>query len=233
VCVASLARPEKSPAPKREFSQALQSDLGRPVPLAEINRFSPNAIDGYFRAVPPRQEGRMRYRHETRGGMRWTRHVRTTNDVVRGRRSRVVLTPRRWRQVGDDAPHPADDGDNKARSPRRARRKPLKPLRREGRTVRRTCGDYTRVLFHFARETNGCLLAPGFPCALRFASGLSSSTARARGAARRPTHAHQLPLRCRLIVATCCYRESEVGPSDSWLTAEADVGSHRTVMGIC
>jgi hypothetical protein len=107
-------------------------------PVAEINCFSPRAIDGYFRPVPPRQEGRMRYRHETRGGMRWTRHVRTTDDVVRGRRSRVVLTPRRWCQVCGmamsaltGATRRAGDGDNKARSPRRVRRKPLKPLRRE------------------------------------------------------------------------------------------------------
>jgi hypothetical protein len=35
-----------------------------------------------------------------------------------GRRSRVVLTPRRWRQVGEDAfAIHAGDGDNKARSP--------------------------------------------------------------------------------------------------------------------
>jgi hypothetical protein len=46
-----------------------------------------------------------------------------------GRRSRVVLTPRRWRQVsGDNA---TGDGDKQARSPGRARRKPLKPLRGE------------------------------------------------------------------------------------------------------
>jgi hypothetical protein len=39
----------------------------------------------------------------------------------------VVLTPRRWRQAcGINS---AGDGDNKARSPGRARRKPLKPLR--------------------------------------------------------------------------------------------------------
>jgi hypothetical protein len=45
----------------------------------------------------------------------------------RGRRSRVVLTPRRRRQVcGGNV---ASDGDKKARSPGRARRKPLKPLR--------------------------------------------------------------------------------------------------------
>ena len=29
----------------------------------------------------------------------------------RGRRSRVVLAPLGWRQVGDDASHRADDGD--------------------------------------------------------------------------------------------------------------------------
>jgi hypothetical protein len=56
-----------------------------------------------------------------------------------GRRSRVVLTPRRWRQVGGR--DSAGDGGNKARSPGRARNKLLKPLRREGRVFRWTCGD--------------------------------------------------------------------------------------------
>jgi hypothetical protein len=56
----------------------------------------------------------------------------------RGRSSRVVLTPRRWRQVsrrrvrlnraGQNL-HPRDDGGKRARSPGRARSKPLKPLR--------------------------------------------------------------------------------------------------------
>jgi len=36
---------------------------------------------------------------------------RLTSDVVRGRRSRVVLAPLGWRQVGEDALHRADDGD--------------------------------------------------------------------------------------------------------------------------
>jgi hypothetical protein len=61
------------------------------------------------------------------------RHQRWERDAVdaggasdegaeRGRRSRVVLTPRRWRQVlREDA---RDDGDKKARSPGRARYKP-------------------------------------------------------------------------------------------------------------
>src|SRR3954452_25590591 len=59
--------------------------------------------------------------------MRWTWMAPLTNGAERGRRSRVVLTPRRWRQVlRSDA---QGDGDNKARSPGRSRRKPLKPPR--------------------------------------------------------------------------------------------------------
>ena len=55
-----------------------------------------------------------------------------------GRQNRVVLTPRRWRQVLWKASRPdrvrtsqisADDGGKRARSPGRARNKPLKPLR--------------------------------------------------------------------------------------------------------
>ena len=62
-----------------------------------------------------------------------------TNGAFRGRRSRVVLTPRRRRQA--DGGNSVGDGDNKARSPGRARRKPLKPLRGECRVIPVTCGD--------------------------------------------------------------------------------------------
>ena len=48
-----------------------------------------------------------------------------------GRLSRVVLTPRRWCQVGRG--NSVNDGDKQARSPGRARYKLIKPLRREGR----------------------------------------------------------------------------------------------------
>ena len=50
-----------------------------------------------------------------------------------GRRSRVVLTPRRWCQVCGCKS--AGDGGKKARSPGRVRRKPLKPLRGECRVI--------------------------------------------------------------------------------------------------
>ena len=55
-----------------------------------------------------------------------------TNGANCGRRSRVVLTPRRRRQALEkraSCKFLGGDGDKKARSPRRARRKPLKPLR--------------------------------------------------------------------------------------------------------
>src|ERR1700677_1208687 len=72
-------------------------------------------------AVPTHTQGAFRDRHERRAGMRWTRVARLTRAQSCGRRSRVVLTPRRWRQVGER--NFADDGDKQARSPRRARNK--------------------------------------------------------------------------------------------------------------
>jgi hypothetical protein len=59
-------------------------------------------------------------------------------------------------QPGQTRRQSASDGGKQARSPGRARRKPLKPLRREGRVSRRTLGDYARVLhLDFAREAAG------------------------------------------------------------------------------
>jgi len=83
----------------------------------------------------------------------------------RGRRSRVVLTPRRRRQASRK--YPRGDGDKKARSPGRARRKPLKPLRAgmpgdPGATVvTNSCG------FYFCHARLRVQWAPGIPHALR------------------------------------------------------------------
>src|SRR5260370_1446104 len=72
-------------------------------------------------------------------------------EACRPNRARTFLNPR-------------DDGGKRARSPRRARHKPLKPLRRECRVFRGTCGDY-RVL---TTNAHGLRVqrAPGVPCAL-------------------------------------------------------------------
>src|SRR6195256_2299935 len=122
--------------------------------------------------------------------MRWTRQ-RFARDGIAGRvgerpvsgqqradegccsvrRSRVVLTPRRWRQVrgvksaqpGLDKTYPLGDGGKRARSPR-ARRKPLKPLRAG------TAGDSGVLVVTRVRSTNtkctrgrGCHGHPAFP----------------------------------------------------------------------
>src|ERR1700683_3851451 len=52
----------------------------------------------YCDLVPSRQRG-VAQRHETWGGMRWTRIVLLTRALEADVQSRVVLTPRRWCQV--------------------------------------------------------------------------------------------------------------------------------------
>ena len=84
--------------------------------------------------------GRRRADNERRGGVR---------------RSRVVLTPQCWRQVGDDASHHADDGDT-AWTPRRARinRKAIAQGRPEcSRSPVCSCAAF--LLLHIAHDTAG------------------------------------------------------------------------------
>ena len=112
-------------------------------------------------AVPPHTEGRFAIVTDVGSGMRWTRMVLLTRAPFRGRRSRVVLTPRRRRQVGGS--NSAGDGDKKARSPGRARRKPLKPLRAgmpgdPGATV----VTNARAYYQYTRGC-GCNGHPAFP----------------------------------------------------------------------
>ena len=94
--------------------------------------------------------------------MRWTRMALLTNGADRGRRSRVVLTPRRWRQVcGSNS---AGDGDKQARSPGRARRKPLKPLRGECRVISGVTVVTNARVYYTPRAAAG---APGARHSLR------------------------------------------------------------------
>jgi len=84
----------------------------------------------------------------------------------RGRRSRVVLTPRRWCQVLEkqaSCKFLGGDGGNKARSPGRARRKPLKPLRREGRIASAEPVCSCAFFAHFCTRDRGCSAHPAFP----------------------------------------------------------------------
>src|SRR5882757_605489 len=82
-----------------EFVEADQSDLPCPVRFAKIFRFAlhPNQI--YIHRRPAPHRGAFRDRHEREAGC-GGREDAADEQRMRGRRSRVVLTPRRWRQAG-------------------------------------------------------------------------------------------------------------------------------------
>jgi hypothetical protein len=143
-----------------EFAQSDQRDCCRPVSAQEINHFVSPPNHPYKAAVPPGKRGGSRS-SRTRGGMRWTRGL--ANDERRPARTAkscgpgaptLALSPRAARAA-------ADDGGKKARSPGRARRKPLKPLRREG----RRCSGSPVVLppCFLLHGAHGCNQHPAFP----------------------------------------------------------------------
>src|SRR5215212_8096787 len=77
--------------------------------------FLATQITTVVRTVSSHQGGVSRS-SRTRDGMRWKPMALLTNSAGCGRRSRVVLTPRRWRQVCGDKPQ-ATVTRKKARSP--------------------------------------------------------------------------------------------------------------------
>jgi hypothetical protein len=99
-----------------------------PVPSRKIFRFAIDPTRIYIPRHPVPLRGALRERHGRRGGMRWTR-----------RRARRAMPMRTAKSCGPDAPtlvsswrnRNVNDGGKRARSPGRARRKPLKPLRGE------------------------------------------------------------------------------------------------------
>ena len=85
------------------FAQLIMPDgqIGKSVssPLRKIFWFTFDPNHFYISSYPAPTRGAFRDRHG-----RWARDAmdaacQKTNDVARGRRSRVVLTPRRWCQV--------------------------------------------------------------------------------------------------------------------------------------
>jgi hypothetical protein len=70
-----ILRRKNPHARKGRIPKRSHGDLPCPDGTAKINRFCSRWKQWLFRAVPPRQEGRMRNRHETWGGMQWTRLV--------------------------------------------------------------------------------------------------------------------------------------------------------------
>ena len=87
------------------------------------------------RTVPSRWRGVSRS-SRTRGGMRWTRVALLTKALgLRTAKSRGPDTPTLV-SSSREAKLLGGDGGKQARSPGRARNRPLKPLRREGRMFR-------------------------------------------------------------------------------------------------
>src|SRR5262249_47672049 len=95
------------PSGSARFSPIFQPDLpdrqNSEFPVQSLRKkyfcFSEAQISRMVQASRLAQRGVTADRHETWGGMRWT--PMCTDERHRGvRRNRVVLTPRRWRQVG-------------------------------------------------------------------------------------------------------------------------------------
>ena len=124
------------------------------LPVGQIISTSPRHL------VPP--EGRLATR--TRGGMRWTQAVLLTRAQPCGRRSRVVLTPRRWRQHGDNA-HAlrAGDGDNKARFTRESTKETVKTTARGMPGVSGVTVVTNSCAFYFCTRGCGRVERPAFP----------------------------------------------------------------------
>jgi hypothetical protein len=133
--------------------------------------------DRHGRGVGCGGRGSVGAQMESRGGLFRTCERITgaqTNGACRGRRSRVVLTPRRWRQVSRRCNPP-----NRAvmrHNPRRRRwqkspvtgesaKEAVKTIAQGKLGVPLTCGNYTRVLptLHTRLRVQR---APGFPCSL-------------------------------------------------------------------
>jgi hypothetical protein len=145
-------------APNGEFLQPDQSVSTCPVLRQKIFPFAlpPNHI--HDSPIPSHTRGVSRS-SRTWGGMRWTLMAR--RDEARQKRtakscgsdiSTLISSRPRCSSIV------ACDGDKKARSPGRARRKPLKPFAcGNAGLIRWTCGDLTRVLLFFAREAAGAL----------------------------------------------------------------------------
>jgi hypothetical protein len=136
------------------------------------------------------QEGRFAIVTDVGQGMRWTRAA--SSRVLRaderrscGRRSRVVLTPRRWRQVLEKQ---ASWGRWWQTSPvtRESAKETVKPPRREGRVFRRTCSR-PPCAFYLLHTGLRVLRAPGLPRALVRVAKIFCKT-RAHRAARTRRH---------------------------------------------
>ena len=121
-------------APEKKFSCAIKliAVESRPQKYFRFS-FDPNHL--YIPAIPAQHEGRFAIVTDVGQGMRWTQAVPKTRALPCGRRSRVVLTPRRWRQVVAKK-YPRGDGGKQSPVTRESAKQAVKTIRvRECRVI--------------------------------------------------------------------------------------------------
>jgi len=115
--------------------------------------------------------GAYAHRHETRGGMRWTRMRMQDGRRVGGRRSRVVLMPLGWRQVcklatstlrGPTRRDLQATVTKRSWTPGRSRSS-VNTIAQGMPMFGFICGDYACVLSNFAHKAAGAVKHPAFP----------------------------------------------------------------------
>ena len=185
----------------------------------------------------------------TRGAYR-DRHGRRARDAVDALASRALdargrtMLKRTAKSCGPDAPMlassrgcasiqmdrarcPRGDGDNKARSPGRARKKPLKPLRREGRTASAEPVCSCAFCFvHLARETAGAARTRSSLRPLSFRGQAFQQTSGADGSwtrmrARRMTAPATFWMSCARILSDLPHTGNAI-EYFTWLSAKLD-----------
>jgi hypothetical protein len=136
-----------------------------PALFAKRLRFAPTPNHFYIHHRPVPQRGGSRS-SRTRGRMRWTQVAPWTRALSCGRRSRVVLTPRRWRQVLEKQ---ASQGRWWQESPvtKESAKEAVKTIARGMPGVFRCDLTNACALYHYIC-TRGYRAhrAPGIPCAL-------------------------------------------------------------------
>ena len=120
-----LRTPRNDVEQKFFFGFNLMLPVQSPSQKYSLFSFDPNHLHIFL--IPAQHRGAFRDRHERRAGDAMDASCAFDESASCGRRSRVVLTPRRRRQVGER--NFTGDGDKKARSPGRARNRLLKPSR--------------------------------------------------------------------------------------------------------
>ena len=105
ICCVHPSRRGEDAAPQDEVyllfdaGKSLSSDLHVQPPSQKYFGSLLTQITSSSSPSPPDTEGRFAIVTNVGQGMRWTRVALLTRALICGRRSRVVLTPRRWRQA--------------------------------------------------------------------------------------------------------------------------------------